>query len=48
MGFRFINGLLLGIAHESYPEADAWAIFVNIGPLEIVFGRNLTVYEEEE
>jgi hypothetical protein len=48
MGFRLINGFLLGICHESYPEADAWAIFVNIGPLEIIFGKNLAFYDEDE
>ena len=47
MGFRFVNGFLLGIAHESYPEADAWAIFVNLGPLEIIFGRNLEFYSSD-
>lgn len=48
MGFRLINGFLLGICHEGYPEQDAWAIFVNIGPLEIVFVRNLINYEDDE
>jgi len=38
---RLINGVVFGISHESYPEVDGWAIYINIAFLEIIFGRNL-------
>jgi hypothetical protein len=41
MGFRLINGFLLGICHESYPEADAWAILLTLALWKLSLARTL-------
>lgn len=48
MYFKLVNGFCLGIMHEGFPEEDAWVITVMIGPLIILFGRNVEFGEEGE
>jgi len=48
MALALFNGFVLGIVHEGYPEVDAWCITIYLGPLAIMFGRNILFDDEEE